>query len=111
MTKRAPSPMHPVASGERQPHIPLLTEREAAAYCRYFDRGCNKPVQAFQKWARRSGIPVKYAGRSRLYDPRILDAFLDRTGWTHRYRVSRKPYRPHLVSRHGQSLTGGTDVR
>ncbi len=67
-----------------QPQI--LTEREAAEHCRYFDRDCVNPVRAFQKWARRVGMPVKRAGRSRLYDPRILDAFMEREPWTRRHK-------------------------
>jgi hypothetical protein len=63
----------------------LLTEAEAAQYCRYFDRGCAHPVRAFQQHARRAGIPVKYSGRARLYEPRVLDAFLDRANWTSRH--------------------------
>lgn len=55
-------------------------------HCRYFDRGCTHPVRAFQQWARRAGIPVKVAGRARLYDPAVLDRFLDRATWTRRYR-------------------------
>lgn len=65
----------------------LLTEREAADRCRYFDRGLRDPLGSFQRFARRAGIPVKYAGRARLYDPRILDAFLDRDPWTRRHRA------------------------
>jgi len=63
----------------------LLTETEAAQHCRYFDRGCADPVRAFQQFARRAGIPVKFAGRRRLYDPAILDRFLDRDTWTRRH--------------------------
>jgi len=70
------------------PHIGLLTETEAAHHCRYFDRGCENPVRAFQQCARRLGIPVKHVGRTRLYDPRVLDAFMDRAAWTSRHRVS-----------------------
>jgi hypothetical protein len=65
--------------------VKLLTEREAAERCRWFDRGCTDPVAAFQKWARRAGVPVKRAGRARLYDPRVLDAFLEREPWTRRH--------------------------
>ncbi len=68
----------------------LLTEAEAAARFRYFDRGLTDPVAAFQRMARRRGIPVKYAGRTRLYDPRILDAFLERKPWTRRHRALRE---------------------
>jgi hypothetical protein len=80
----------------------LLTEAEAAARCRYDERQCKDPVRAFQRWARRAGIPVKHVGRARLYDPRILDAFLDRATWTKRHRdpVAGKPgtaFRPQLV--------------
>lgn len=72
--------------------VRLLTEREAAEHCRYFDRGCANPVRAFQQAARRLGVPVKYLGRTRLYDPRVLDAFLERATWTRRHttRVSRR---------------------
>ena len=73
-------------SSSPYPLTRLLTEAEAADHCRYFDRGCANPVRAFQKWARRVGIPVKRAGRKRLYDPRVLDAFLDGETWTTRHR-------------------------
>lgn len=79
--------------------VRLLTEREAAEHCRYFDRGCTKPVEAFQKWARRAGVPVKYVGRSRLYDPRVLDAFLERETWTRRHQPVRQRRRLALVGR------------
>lgn len=69
----------------------LLTETEAARHCRYFDRGLLNPVRAFQVFARRAGIPVKRAGRARLYDPRILDAFLDREDWTQRHKAGTTP--------------------
>lgn len=71
-----------------QPETVLLTEREAAERCRYFARGCSDPVRAFQQWARRVGMPVKRAGRVRLYDPRVLDAFLERAPWTRRHATS-----------------------
>jgi hypothetical protein len=78
--------------------VRLLTEREAAEHCRYFDRGCANPLRAFQKWARRKAIPVKRAGRSRLYDVRVLDAFMDGEAWTARHA---EPLRP---SRHVRSV-------
>lgn len=68
-----------------QAPVQLLTEREAADRCRYFDRGCTDPIRAFQQWARRKGIPVKVVARGRLYDPRVLEAFMDRDGWTKRH--------------------------
>ena len=67
--------------------VRLLTESEAAEHCRYFDRGCANPIRAFQKCARRLGIPVKHVGRTRLYDPRVLDAFMERQSWTSRHRL------------------------
>lgn len=73
----------------------LLTEREAAEHCRYFDRGCANPLRAFQKWARRQAIPVKRAGRARLYDPRILDAFMSGESWTRRH-AEPKPHAPSV---------------
>ena len=94
---RRPS-LQAIAPSIEQPrgdhHLPnqpvaLLTETEAARHCRYFDRGCANPVRAFQKWARRAGVPVKRAGRARLYEPRILDAFMDRENWTKRHRTVR----------------------
>lgn len=85
--KRALGPMQQVPRGDqRQAHIRLLTEREAAEHCRYFDRGCADPVRAFRQVALRLGIPVKRIGRARLYDPRVLDAFLDEERWTERHR-------------------------
>lgn len=65
--------------------VKLLTELQAAERALYFERGLAKPVRAFQAWARRAGLPVKYSGRKRLYDPRILEAFLDREDWTRRH--------------------------
>lgn len=72
---------------QRHAHVPqqLLTEIEAARYCRWFDRGCRNPLRAFQKWAQRAGVPVKRAGRARLYDVRVLDAFLSGEPWTRRH--------------------------
>lgn len=92
---------------EGQPQI-VLTEREAAERCRYFDRGCADPVRAFQKWARRVGMPVKRAGRARLYDPRILDAFMERAPWTYRHKpVAKKPLALSLVpSTHASESDG-----
>lgn len=81
-----------VCGPERQAHVAesiLLTEAEAAAHCRYFDRGCVHPVRAFQQWARAAGVPVKRVGRARLYDPKVLDAFLDGKLWTRRHAVRR----------------------
>jgi hypothetical protein len=43
----------------------LLTEAEAAQYCRYFDRGCAHPVRAFQQHARRAGIAAEPGCMSR----------------------------------------------
>lgn len=63
----------------------LLTERQAADYCKYTERDLKDPVRAFQVWARRWGVPVKYVGRFRLYDPTVLDAFMDRDSWTKRH--------------------------
>jgi len=69
----------------------LLTETAAARLCKYFDRGCTHPVRAFQQWARRKGIPVKVVARQRLYDPRVLEAFLDREAWTRRHAPKASP--------------------
>jgi hypothetical protein len=83
--------------------VKLLTESEAAEHARYFDRGVKNPVRAFQRWARRAGVPVKRVGRARLYAPYILDAFLDLETWTRRHRElpvaagERRP-KPTLVS-------------
>jgi hypothetical protein len=63
----------------------LLTEAEATAYVKVFDSR-KSPVRQFQKWARRWGVPVKRVGRARLYERRILDAFLDRANWTKRHK-------------------------
>lgn len=99
---RALQPAAPLSQqAQRHAHVPspqleLLTETEAARVCRYFDRGCTHPVRAFQKWARRAGVPVKTAGRARLYDPRVLDAFLNRDDWTTRHAGT---VAPALVSR------------
>jgi hypothetical protein len=76
---------------ERYAHVPtapvdLLSETDAARHFGYFDRACVNPVRAFQQCARRLGIPVKYAGRVRRYDPRVLDAFMERETWTRRHR-------------------------
>ena len=85
--KRAFAPPQQIAGGtQRQPDV-LMTEREAAEHCRYCDRGLVDPVRSFQQWARRMGVPVKYVGRTRLYDLRVLDAFLDRASWTRRYKA------------------------
>jgi hypothetical protein len=65
--------------------VKLLTERQAAERACYFEFGLKDPVRAFQMWARRKGIPVKVAGRRRLYDPRVLEAFLDREKWTRKH--------------------------
>lgn len=79
-------PSHP-QQAQRHAHVPdkLLTETEAARFCRYFDRGCAHPVRAFQQWAIRAGVPVKRVGRARLYDLRVLEAFLEREPWTRRH--------------------------
>lgn len=81
---------HVTSSGRK-----YLTETEAARYCNYFERGLTDPVGSFQKWARRHGIPVKVAGRSRNYAPAMLDRFMDREAWTVRHAT--KVPRPRLV--------------
>lgn len=90
MSKR---PFRPVDQFPRRPqgseHVRPLTETDAARFCGYFERGCAHPVRAFQQCARRLGIPVKYIGRTRLYDPRVLDAFMEREAWTRRHRVAK----------------------
>lgn len=87
MTRRALHPSQEIPSGGQSgANVRLLTEREAAERCRYFDRGCVHALYAFQRWAKRAGVPVKVVGRRRLYDPRILDAFMDREPWTQRHR-------------------------
>lgn len=83
----------------RQPDEPLLTEREAAERCRWFDRGCLNPVRAFQKWARRQGVPYKSAGRARLYRWSELQAFLDRLPWTRRH-ADQPTRRPSVLKGH-----------
>jgi len=93
MKRRFEPPASSSQQALRDPHVPdqprqLLTEQEAAAHCRYFDRGCAQPVRAFQQWARRAGVPVKRAGRARLYDARILDAFMEDAPWTRRHKAS-----------------------
>lgn len=87
---------------QRNPHVHLLTEREAADVCRYLDRGCLHPVRAFQRWARRAGMPVQKVGRSRLYDPTVLRAFLDRESWTARHRPVRQSSVRRLAIVHGR---------
>jgi hypothetical protein len=80
-------PVHQLGGGlQRQLDIVLLTETEAAQRFRYFDRGCADPVRSFQQLARRKGIPCKFSGRARLYDPRVLEAFMEREGWTLRHK-------------------------
>lgn len=66
----------------------LLTEAEAAAFCRYTERGLATPVREFQRWARRQGVPVRRVGRARLYDQKILEAFMDQASWTQRHKVT-----------------------
>lgn len=83
-------PLQQIQRGvQGQSDVVLLTETEAAQRARYFDRGCVDPVRAFQQSARRLGIPVKRMGKARLYDPRVLDAFLEGEGWTYRHKVRR----------------------
>jgi hypothetical protein len=85
------SPLHQLRGGfQRQPDVPLLTEAQAAERAKYFDRGCANPVRAFQQMARRLGMPCKFAGRARLYDPRVVDAFMDREPWTRRHKPTPK---------------------
>ncbi len=64
----------------------LLTEAEATARVKVFDQ-CKHPVRQFREWACRQGVPVKRVGRRRLYEPRILDAFLNRENWTKRHKT------------------------
>lgn len=79
-----------------QPDV-LLTEAEATAYVKVFDmRKC--PVRQFREWAVRWGVPVKRVGRARLYDQRVLDAFLEKRPWTVRHRVIRHAPRLRVLS-------------
>jgi hypothetical protein len=66
----------------------LLTEREAAAWVRVFDHTKN-PVRQFREWACRAGVPVKRVGRRRLYDPKVLAAFVDGESWAVRHRETK----------------------
>jgi hypothetical protein len=76
--------------------IDYLTEDAARIKVKVFDH-CKHPTRQFREWAVRSGVPVKRVGRKRLYDPRILDAFLDREKWTLRHRPARAEKRaPNL---------------
>lgn len=88
--KRTLRPFDQLPRGpQRTQHVRPLTETEAARHMGYFERGCANPVRAFQQCARRLGIPVKYSGRFRMYDPRVLEAFMEREGWTRRHRVAK----------------------
>lgn len=87
---------------------PRLTEAEAAERCCYTRRGCSDPIKAFQKWARRAGVPVERVGRARLYRWSILQAFLERKTWTVRH--GRSVARPRLV-RNSQPVDGKRDAR
>lgn len=110
------APAHPEQS-KRDAHVVTvprkLTEREAAEHCRYYDRGCAYPVRAFQKWARRAGVPVQVVARARLYDPRVLDAFLNREPWTRRHGSDRKAGARQLVAvlRHDLRSVNGSGAR
>lgn len=64
----------------------LLTEREATSLVKVFNE-CKNPVRQFREWACRAGVPVKRVGRKRLYDPRVLDAFMEGATWTRRHRL------------------------
>jgi hypothetical protein len=75
------SPQPPPASNPST----LMTEAEACAYVRVFDAR-KHPVRQFADWARRAGVPVKRVGRARVYDRRVLDAFLEQKPWTKRHR-------------------------
>jgi hypothetical protein len=83
---RQQRPFRPVQQLPRSPQgsqrVTLLTEREAAERCRYFDRGCAHPIRAFRQWADRKAIPFKSVARQRLYDPRVLEAVMDGDPWT-----------------------------
>jgi hypothetical protein len=84
MNREARMAYRPLASAA--PDRPtLMTEAEACAYVRVFDNR-KHPVRQFADWARRSGVPVKRVGRSRVYDGRVLDAFLEQKPWTRRHR-------------------------
>jgi hypothetical protein len=110
--KRAFTPLQQVASRlEREPHVKLLTERQAAEYCCYFDRGCANPVAAFNKMARRKGIPFKRWGGRRHYDPRVLDAFGDGERWTFRHRDPVKPVSRSLNLVHDASVASSDSER
>lgn len=92
-----------------------ISEAAAAEHCGYFDRSCKDPVRAFQRWARRWGVPVKRVGRARRYDPRVLDAFMDREAWTSRHREPVAPQsvtrRPLNFVRHDRSVQHATQGR
>jgi hypothetical protein len=103
--KSALRPLHQLGGGfERQLDVVGLTESQAAKYCLYFERGCANPVRAFQQMARRLGIPCKYSGRSRVYDPRVLDAFMDREAWTRRHKPTPKQRVSKLALVHAASV-------
>lgn len=89
MSPKRGAPINPFQEPRLQ-DVKLLTEKEAAERCRYFDRGCADPVRSFQRTARRLGIPVKRVGRTRLYDPRVLDAFMEKETWTRRHRPAKR---------------------
>jgi hypothetical protein len=72
----------PASRFDRPEHVPTISETAAAERCGYFERGCANPVRAFQKMARRWGLPCKFVGRTRRYDPRVLEAFMERQPWT-----------------------------
>jgi hypothetical protein len=79
-----------VQQGGRREHvndqpIVLLTEAEAAARVKVLD-GAKNPARQFREWATRKGVPVKYVGRRRAYDERLLLAFIDGESWTRRHR-------------------------
>jgi hypothetical protein len=53
------------------------------------------------------GMPVSYVGRARLYNPPVLDAFLERKPWTLRHVRSVKSV-PKLALVHALSVAPGS---